>query len=246
MHRLPNEEESAKAVWKCLQPIMAKGHSPDKVFHDWLDLMIYAFQCRDPEYLQIMARYNNDGKTGERPADYFANALAELMRQMQQNCTDVLGQIYTDEITRGENGQFFTPTHVCELMARLNCPDVTQEPLRYADPACGSGRTLIAVQKRVPNGWYLATDIDARCCKMTALNMLFRNASGIVVHGNSLSLETWRAWETKRTMLGGALREMPEEEMGVVKTLLEAQFEQGEPQRIPDTLIKGNGQMVLL
>lgn len=245
MHRLPTTEESAKAVWKQLQPIMGKGHSPDKVFHDWLDLAIYAFQRRDPEYLEIMGRYNNKGTMGERPADYFANALGELMRQLQMNCTDVLGQIFTEEITRGENGQFFTPEAVCELMARLQQPEPTGEALNYADPCCGSGRMLIAMQKLVPHGRYFATDIDARCCKMTALNMLFRNATGIVVHGNSLSLEVWRAWETKGSYLGGTIREVPESQLAAVREMMEAPLREAQKQREADRVVNRNGQLVL-
>lgn len=244
MDRLPTVEESAAAVWKQLKPIMAKGYSPDKVFHEWLDLTIYALQSRDPEYLEIMGRYNNKGAMGERPADYFANALGELMRQMQQNCTDVLGQIFTDEITRGENGQFFTPDAVCELMAHINCPEVIQKELWYHDPACGSGRTLIAMQKRIPNGAYVGIDVDARCAKMTALNMLFRNAKGIVYHGNALSLEIWRAWEIKRTPFGGEIREVPESEMPRAQEMLKSTL-QGNKQEPSISAINKHGQLVL-
>lgn len=242
---LPTEESSAKAVWAQLRHITAKGHSPDKVFHDWLDLTLYAMQRRNSEYLEIMGEYSNTEAIGKRPADYFASALGELMCQMQQHCTDVLGYIFTAEITRGENGQFFTPSNVCELMAAMSCAKLTQKKLRYADPCCGSGRMLIAMQKRMPNGWYFATDIDARCAKMTALNMLFRNAAGIVVHGDSLSLEVWRAWETTNSYMGGSIRELSAEELPAIKEMQENMLKQSMRERQKHKTVSKSRQLVL-
>lgn len=93
----------------------------------------------------------NSGVIGTRPADYFADALGELMRQLKRNCTDILGHIFTEEITRGENGQFFTPETVCQFMAQIMVPEPTEEVFTYNDPCCGSGRMLLAMQKLAPN-----------------------------------------------------------------------------------------------
>ena len=102
--------------------------------------------------------------------------MGELMMQMQRKCTDILGYLFTMEVTRGENGQFFTPDTVCEMMAQMTLGEPSEEKVSISDPCCGSGRMLIAAQKIYPNAVFVATDIDPRCAKMTTLNMLFRNA----------------------------------------------------------------------
>ncbi len=73
----------------------------------------------------------------------------------------------------------------------------TYQPYRLADPACGSGVLLLAAVAMLPawlTQWGLVefhgTDIDARCVRMTHVNlMLYGTASYVVRHQNSLSLE---------------------------------------------------------
>ena len=73
----------------------------------------------------------------------------------------------------------------------------TYQPYRMADPACGSGVLLLAAVAMLPawlTQWGLVefhgTDVDARCVRMTHVNlMLYGTASYVVRHQNSLSLE---------------------------------------------------------
>lgn len=215
-------ESQAKSVWSHLEEIHRKGFSREKVFHDWLDLMLLGLQRRDPEYLEHIKPYVNNAEIGKRPVDQLANAFAELMLQMQQNCTDILGYMFTTEITRGENGQFFTPDTICELSAKIMIGEPVTEKPNISDPACGSGAMLIAGIKQAPNGFFCGIDVDARCCKMATLNMLFRNVNSIIIHGNTLTLEIYTAWETKRTYLGGEVRQLAEHEMHIAREWLEA------------------------
>lgn len=73
---------------------------------------------------------------------------------------------------------------------------------------------------------------------MTALNLLFRNANGIVIHGNSLSLEVWRAWAIKGTYLGGTIAEVPEDQLFHFKEMLAAPFERCAQERAAQELAK--------
>lgn len=60
------------------------------------------------------------------------------------------------------------------------------------DPACGSGRCLIAYDRKgdpKPHAFYVGVDIDERCVRMAAINMFFHGMRGVVICGNSLSME---------------------------------------------------------
>lgn len=68
---------------------------------------------------------------------------------------DVIGNSYEYLISRfasdagKKGGEFYTPGHVSELLARLVKP---KENDRIYDPTCGSGSLLIRAFKKVPNG----------------------------------------------------------------------------------------------
>lgn len=68
---------------------------------------------------------------------------------------DIIGNSYQYMIERfasdagKKGGEFFTPSMVSELLARLVKP---RENDRIYDPACGSGSLLIRVANQVPNG----------------------------------------------------------------------------------------------
>ena len=192
--------------WKQLQNIIARGHSRDKVFHDWLDLMlISSLALRDniqhnnvepgkfdgkyeDQYHKINAQYDNGGKTGERPIDYFAKAYAHLMQEIHETDKDVLGDIYMLEITYGEHGQFFTPEHITDMMAMIVAPSKSEAGRKVVcDPCCGSGRMLLSAHKRNSDAFLVGIDLDPRCAKMCALNLILREMSGDVYCGNTLT-----------------------------------------------------------
>ena len=62
----------------------------------------------------------------------------------------------------GQNGQYFTPDHVCELMAKMTIPEI-QDGQSVCDPACGSGRMLIKATEVNRYGQFYGVDIDRRC-----------------------------------------------------------------------------------
>ena len=127
--------------------------------------------------------------------------------------------------------QFFTPMPLCELMARMTIDETAPENARIADPACGSGRLLMACIRLRPRGYYFGVDKDPTCAKMAALNMLWRNVDSHIVWGNSLSLTgAWRlddeqhhAWRDRSGASGRILR----------RTLLEASVRAMETSPVP-------------
>ncbi|MDY0095346.1 MAG: type I restriction-modification system subunit M [Candidatus Vecturithrix sp.] len=99
----------------------------------------------------------NLGKTRERNPmlRHLLEDFAALdLRPSNLPSTDVIGDSYEYMIARfasdagKKGGEFFTPSMVSELMARLVNP---QENDRIYDPTCGSGSLLIRAFKKVPN-----------------------------------------------------------------------------------------------
>lgn len=102
------------------------------------------------------------------------------------------------------NGQFFTPYHVCELMAEVTMEDVVQKVkkdgyISIHDPCCGAGATLIAgihaARKRLEKEklnyqnhiLVVAQDIDMIVALMCYIQLSLLGVAGYVKIGNSLT-----------------------------------------------------------
>ena len=206
-------------VRKELDAIIGKGHNGYRVFEDWVGLMFHAFQRDDPPYLEIMGQYRNTEPVGQRAADHFANATAYLLDYMRATNEETLGPLYEEYAANHYTGQYFTPSSVAQLMAKIThtAPPETGR-FKVLDPACGAGACLIAAAKEQTfeqNGRaiFVGQDIDLNCARMTALNLMFFNLDGIVLWGNHLALEVRGAWETRRSLVwGGSIRPLDREE----------------------------------
>lgn len=108
---------------------------------------------------------------------------------------DVLGTAYeviAANSKRSGMGQFFTPKSVCDFMAKIQAPDEAPSTMWVNDPACGSGRTLLAFYCLVPNSYLCADDLDQICTKMAAINMAIHGCRGQACNTNSLSPDDWK------------------------------------------------------
>lgn len=198
-----------KDIIQCLEAILRNRYSSFTIFNDWLDLMLFALQRDDPPYLEIVRKYRNDKSCGEREIDYFCKAFAHLQIEMQKTNDDILGQVYMQwNMNNKYRGQFFTPKHVASMMAKMLTPKG-----RVLDPCCGSGVMLVEAIKTIDNetldsSLICGQDIDLTCVKMCALNLLFFNVNGYVVWGDSLLMECNKVYQTRRSYLGGSIREL--------------------------------------
>jgi len=89
-------------------------------------------------------------------------------------------------------GQFFTPEIVVDFMVKIINGEREGSKMHFtaSEPACGSGRFIIAAHAHNPMGFYWAIDLDNMCAQMTAVNMALHNCCGVVLHANGL-------WEDK-------------------------------------------------
>ena len=206
---------SGKEVWQELERVIAQGHSRHKVFTDWLDMMLNAHLSLtdnikrhgvavlekvksnsldgvyEERYLKIVRTYASDKPQGQRPVDYFAKATALLQLEIQETGRDVLGNIYEGCITFGEHGQFFTPEHVADMVSAIT----GKVEGSVLDPACGSGRMLLCAHRQNPSAILYGTDLDERCAKMCALNMVMFGCNAVIFWGDSLAMKNYCQWE---------------------------------------------------
>ena len=187
----------SKEVWKHLESASARSsHNTRQIFEDFLTMTVCSLsggQMED-EYMKLVPRYS-EGKNGDRAIDYFPKACGTLIEAMEKTRQDILGDLFQGGVTFGENGQFFTPECICKLMAQMSV-SADDTGKRILDPACGSGRTLLAAADVNPRNEFYGVDVDHRCVQMTAINLALRNLYGWVIHGNSLTREEWTAYRT--------------------------------------------------
>jgi len=96
--------------------------------------------------------------------------------------------------------QFFTPVSVAELCAKVA---ETGRDGVYNDPACGSGRLLLAHFTTVDKSrfhYYVGEDLDEQSCKMCALNMMMNGMFGQVIKQNTLTQEVYWGVEINEGM----------------------------------------------
>lgn len=100
---------------------------------------------REKRYLKIINKYSKEEQK------LFPELAAHTVMALEENPEqDFLGGIFMElRLGDGKNGQFFTPYHVCDLMAKIAVNDISKEIdekgyVTIHDPCCGAGATLIA------------------------------------------------------------------------------------------------------
>lgn len=176
-------------------------HGRRQVFSDFVSMAVCALhpiniasrallkdEANEAEYMAIIGRYEKD------TVREISQGLSHLFLYAKEHpYGDLLGTYFEENISLGEKGQFFTPEHLCQLMARMTMePGV--EGKTVADPACGSGRNLLAAAQLAPHNTFFAQDVDVLCAKMTVLNYYLNGLSGEVAWMNTLSLEHYQSW----------------------------------------------------
>lgn len=187
----------------------ARQYDTITAFSDALEMLVCEFcpHWKDPEtgrlvglytenYLEVVKRYPAD-----HIREYYPPICKALFMAYNEGVTpeggwcDPLGE-YFQEIASSRDkswkGQFFTPLSICELSAKMVNFDKERRNQNVADPACGSGRMLIAYDRTCPPdamNFYVGTDIDARCIRIAAINFFFHGMRGVLICGNTLSME---------------------------------------------------------
>lgn len=167
---------------------------------------------REERYLQIIRSYKPDQQ--KKLAEIFAKVFALLASVVYDNgkFNDNLGEIFMRCNLGNKNaGQFFTPYHISELMARVTIDETLVKEkiaddgiLAINDPCCGGGGMIMAALEVLHdlgvnyarNCFIEANDVDLRCVHMTYLQLALAGVPAIVRHQNTLTRECWSVWYT--------------------------------------------------
>lgn len=160
-------------------------------------------KARAAELNKILERYTKSEQAviTQDLRNIMVDALEENPRQ------DFLGHLYMN-LGLGDHwkGQFFTPYHLCEMMARISvseCVTIIKENgwASMLDCACGAGATLVAGIHAVKDqleaagsnlNWQnhllvVAQDLDHVTAQMCYIQLSFQGAAGYIKIGNTLS-----------------------------------------------------------
>jgi len=183
---------------------VSRRHSIGNVFDDFLQMAVCAFamQRMEPEYLEACRRYD------KQELEEICGALGALILDYEDESDDggawddILGKYFEEVNSKSQashSGQFFTPTHICDLMAKLTYGNEEPEnTITVSDPCCGSSRNLIAHSRLTAKmrfkAFYVGQDLDYRCVKMSVLNLVFYGLSGVIIHMNTISMEIFKGY----------------------------------------------------
>ena len=170
------------------------------------------YDTREQQYLKIIRSYQPNEQ--QKIAEIFGKIYMLLSSVVYDNgrLDDYLGEIFMRcNLGNTSAGQFFTPYHISECMARMMMPEdllrktaERNEIFTINDPCCGGGGMLIAALdvmrsyeiNYTRNSFIDCGDIDSRCVHMTYLQLSLAGAPAVVKHQNALSRELWAVWYT--------------------------------------------------
>lgn len=196
-------------------------HSHWQVFSDFVEMAAISIsnavdlarrEAREARYMEIVGKYERE------EVERFPRMLAELVAELECGPADVLGAVFM-EMGLGSkwHGQFFTPYHLCRMMAAMMIDDhmrgliETRGFIRANEPACGGGAMVIALAEEMHAAkinyqqhlHIVAQDLDIKAVHMAYVQLSLMHIPAVVIHGNTLALEERSHWLTPAHIMGG-------------------------------------------
>lgn len=201
---------------------LAYRHPTYQIFQDWLEMSAISISnsvdwgnanAREERYLELINQYSKEEQ------QKFPELFALLVKAMNQESEagkpcDILGEVFHGlELHNKYKGQFFTPNHVCEFMGEIAIEGAEeaiakQGYVSVCEPCVGSGSMVIGLAAAMANNKFdyqrqmcvTACDIDIKCVHMAYLQFSLYGIPAVIIHGNSLTMETWSSWYTPMYM----------------------------------------------
>lgn len=201
----------------------AHMHRMHDVFRDFVAMIAITlsnrvdkvhYEEREAEYMKIVKKYSTE------EVQRFSQAFAELILAYDTGgFDDILGSLYMQlELGNERAGQFFTPYHVCRMMAKLSGPSKESFDsninkygfIKTNEPCVGAGAMMIALAEEMHlNGINYqqclhvnASDIDITAVHMAYIQFTMYHIPAVITWGNTLTLETWGHWYTLAHCMG--------------------------------------------
>jgi Type I restriction-modification system methyltransferase subunit len=189
-----------KEIGKILDRYAYKnGHDGSSIWNEWLEWMCNAFEWQTINEkgfeCSLLAAKNDNEDYYLAMVSYFEFAYEKILAD--GGC-DALGNIYENcyksSYKASSTGQFFTPEHVCDMMALIvKSKDCNEDKIiTHSDCCCGSGRLMISEWKfcdKYAKNLFAAGDIDDTSVHMSAMNFMVNGMVGYVEKRNALTQE---------------------------------------------------------
>ena len=181
--------EAANQIVKLIESNYYNFGGWSNAFDIILDVILYALTGNEDEYLRIV-------KTLKKEAlDCTVKVYSILFKALYYDfcIQDILGEVYmrVGSLSKSKHfGQFFTPMHVCDLMARISLGDIKEQikkakeenkKITVNDPCVGSGAMLLACKKAIIEEVgisglayfeFYGIDIEKTCVNMCKIQMI--------------------------------------------------------------------------
>ncbi len=183
----------------------------DEIFRDFCELSYCALAKRvcpdeaqrdalEVQYMEVVGRYRNKDDIRRMP-----ELLAIMAGMIGNGGCDFLGMVAGElGVLDTKLGQFFTPYEVSRMMAEMTLTDAkaiieAEGFITIDEPAAGAGGMLLAVADTIEgmgfvletSVWFRATELSRATYHMAYLQLTARGLAGQVIHGNSISMETF-------------------------------------------------------
>lgn len=192
-----NMSDKKKEIIELIQR-MSGEYSVYQIFDDWISMFALATaqqvqfkKEREEMYLQIVNKHNKER------LDNFCNLNALLIDAFEESMEDILGYIYMHlELGSSRTGQFFTPYHICKMMAQIALEKAGDQALYTCnEPSCGGGGNIIAFAQVLKEKGInyqkcmmaICQDIDVRAVYMCYLQCTYYGIPAIVFQSNTLA-----------------------------------------------------------
>lgn len=180
------------------------SYSGHQIFTDWCAMTAISisnactletsdeFKQREEVYTHIAGKYQR------RDLEKFAEMIALLTLELEENPRDVLGDIYMQgSFGSKSTGQFFTPYNLSQLCAALTVNESNRAQdgkIQIYEPSCGGGGMIIAAAMELKSKGVnyqaeleaVAQDLDWNCVYMCYVQLTLLGISAVVVQGDTL------------------------------------------------------------
>lgn len=158
---------------------MSGEYSVYSLFDDWVSMYAISLsqqvvynRKREETFLKIAGKHEGKRYKG------FCDLSGMLVMAAEEKMEDVLGYIYMHlELGSSRTGQFFTPYHICQMLADVTDGKEDKGLYRVEEPSCGAGGNIIAFAESLKKKGVnyqekmlaTCTDIDVRAVYMCYL-----------------------------------------------------------------------------
>lgn len=206
-----------KEIADTIQGISGK-YNPYQIFRDWCEMYAISIQnsCvlrhdaiwqhREDVYNSLWNKYD------ENEHDAFAKMTWLYAIALQNEIGDILGEIFMESGAGSASaGQFFTPFHVSEMVAKIGASDkniLKEKKIHMTEPSIGSGGMVIATAKYLKERGInyqkklkvVGQDLDWLAVYMSYIQLSLLGIDAVIVQGDTLSEPYFKGYPKERTM----------------------------------------------